>query len=158
MNWWLLHAVSTWGASWHELLSIVFNFLGNVSSSYWCNNIFYPIHVQLFFFCFTCHCQQTDVPIDYKYFIGFWVCSFLNGSSVKPILQRRAVDFYISDFQSGLRALVKTGYGARVTSYVDDSLVIDVNPGTEELSPEFIKWLGERNLSSDDRMMRMKEG
>ncbi|KAG5237975.1 membrane protein [Salix suchowensis] len=73
-------------------------------------------------------------------------------------LERRAVDFYISDFQSGLRALVKTGYGARVTPYVDDSLVIDVNPGTEELSPEFIKWLGERNLSSDDRMMRMKEG
>jgi hypothetical protein len=45
-----------------------------------------------------------------------------------------------------------------VTPYVDDSLVIDVNPGTEELSPEFIKWLGERNLSSDDRIMRMKEG
>ncbi|KAF2317696.1 hypothetical protein GH714_039590 [Hevea brasiliensis] len=73
-------------------------------------------------------------------------------------LERRAVDFYISDFQSGLRALVKTGYGARVTPYVDDSLVIDVNPSTEELSPEFIRWLGERNLSRDDRIMRMKEG
>ncbi|OAY48679.1 uncharacterized membrane protein At1g16860 [Manihot esculenta] len=73
-------------------------------------------------------------------------------------LERRAVDFYISDFQSGLRALVKTGYGARVTPYVDDSLVIDVNPGTEELSPEFIRWLGERNLSRDDRIMQMKEG
>jgi hypothetical protein len=57
-----------------------------------------------------------------------------------------------------LRALVKTGYGARVTPYVDDSLVIDVNPGTEDLSPEFIKWLGERNLSSDDHIMQMKEG
>ncbi|KAF9676451.1 hypothetical protein SADUNF_Sadunf08G0003400 [Salix dunnii] len=73
-------------------------------------------------------------------------------------LERRAVDFYISDFQSGLRALVKTGYGARVTPYVDDSLVIDANPGAEELSPDFLKWLGERNLSSDDRIMRMKEG
>lgn len=72
--------------------------------------------------------------------------------------QRRAVDFYISDFQSGLRALVKTGYEASVTPYVDDSIVIDVNPANEALSPEFIRWLGERNLSSDDRVMRMKEG
>ncbi|KAM7260298.1 hypothetical protein ACFE04_016039 [Oxalis oulophora] len=72
--------------------------------------------------------------------------------------ERRAVDFYISDFQSGLRALVKIGYGARVTPYVDDSLVIDLNPTNEELSPEFIRWLRERNLSSDDRIMQMKEG
>lgn len=68
------------------------------------------------------------------------------------------MDFYISDFQSGLRALVKTGYGARVTPYVDDSLVVDVNPANEELSPEFIRWLRERNLSSDGRIMRLKEG
>jgi len=67
-------------------------------------------------------------------------------------------DFYISDFQSGLRALVKSGYGARVTPYVDDSIVIDVNPENEELSQEFIRWLGERNLSTDDRLMRLKEG
>lgn len=74
------------------------------------------------------------------------------------VLQSHVVDFYISDFQSGLRALVKTGYGARVTPYVDDSFVVDVNAENKELSPEFIRWLGERNLSSDDRMMRLKEG
>ena len=68
------------------------------------------------------------------------------------------VDFYISDFQSGLRALVKTGYGARVTPYVDDSFVVDVNPTNEHLSPEFVRWLGDRKLSSDDRTMRLKEG
>lgn len=73
-------------------------------------------------------------------------------------LESHVVDFYISDFQSGLRALVKTGYGARVTPYVDDSFVVDVNAENKELSPEFIRWLGERNLSSDDRMMRLKEG
>ncbi|KAK3427891.1 hypothetical protein EUGRSUZ_F04025 [Eucalyptus grandis] len=72
--------------------------------------------------------------------------------------ERHVVDFYISDFQSGLRALVKTGYGARVTPYVDDSIVIDVNPSNKDMSPEFVRWLGERNLSSDDRVMRMKEG
>ncbi|KAF7843127.1 putative membrane protein [Senna tora] len=73
-------------------------------------------------------------------------------------LERRVVDFYISDFQSGLRALVKTGYGARVTPYVDNSITININPAKEELSTEFLRWLGERNLSSDDRIMRLEEG
>lgn len=68
------------------------------------------------------------------------------------------VDFYISDFQSGLRALVKTGYGARVTPYVEESAVVEVDPLSKNLSPEFIRWLGERNLSSDDRQMRLEEG
>ncbi|XP_028772003.1 uncharacterized membrane protein At1g16860 isoform X2 [Neltuma alba] len=72
--------------------------------------------------------------------------------------ERHVVDFYISDFQSGLRALVKTGYGARVTPYVDESVIIDVNPSNKDMSPEFLRWLGERNLSSDDRVMRIKEG
>ncbi|KAK8629135.1 hypothetical protein V6N13_077989 [Hibiscus sabdariffa] len=74
------------------------------------------------------------------------------------LTERRAVDFYISDFQSGLRALVKVGPGARVTPYVDDSIVIDFNPAKEALSPDFVRWLRERNLSSDDRVMQMKEG
>lgn len=72
--------------------------------------------------------------------------------------QRHAVDFYISDFQSGLRALVKTGFGARVTPYVDESVVIDINPDNKDMSPEFLRWLRGRNLSSDDRIMRLKEG
>ncbi|XP_072973389.1 uncharacterized membrane protein At1g16860-like [Typha angustifolia] len=73
-------------------------------------------------------------------------------------LERHAVDFYISDFQSGLRALVKTGYGAKVTPYVDESVVVDINPNNKDLSPGFLRWLTKRNLSSDDRVMRMKEG
>ncbi|XP_037486983.1 uncharacterized membrane protein At1g16860-like isoform X2 [Triticum dicoccoides] len=72
--------------------------------------------------------------------------------------EQHAVDFYISDFQSGLRALVRTGSGARVTPYVDESVVIDVNPENKDLSPEFLRWLRERNLSSDGRKMRLKEG
>lgn len=72
--------------------------------------------------------------------------------------ERHAVDFYISDFQSGLRALVKTGYGARVTPYVDDSVVIDINPENKDMSPESLRWLRERKLSSDGQTMRLKEG
>ncbi|XP_031477950.1 uncharacterized membrane protein At1g16860-like [Nymphaea colorata] len=73
-------------------------------------------------------------------------------------LERHVVDFYISDFQSGLRALVKAGYGARVTPYVEESAVVDIDKNNKALSPEFIRWLGERNLSCDDRIMRLKEG
>lgn len=73
-------------------------------------------------------------------------------------LQRHVTDFYISDFQSGLRALVKTGCGARVTPYVDESVVVDINPSNRDMSPEFVRWLAARNLSSDDRIMRLKEG
>ncbi|KAF6155626.1 hypothetical protein GIB67_034721 [Kingdonia uniflora] len=73
-------------------------------------------------------------------------------------LERHVADFYISDFQSGLRALVKTGCGARVTPYVDESVVIDINPSNRDMSPEFVRWLSQRNLSSDDRIMRLKEG
>ncbi|GJS28987.1 uncharacterized membrane protein-like protein [Tanacetum coccineum] len=73
-------------------------------------------------------------------------------------MERHVVDFYISDFQSGLRALVKTGYGARVTPYVDESAVIDIDQSNKDTSSQFVRWLAERNLSSDDRLMRLKEG
>ena len=68
------------------------------------------------------------------------------------------MDFYISDFQSGLRALVKTGNGAKVTPLVDDSAVVDFKHGNEQMSPDFVHWLKKKNLSSDDRIMRLKEG
>ncbi|GER28330.1 ubiquitin-specific protease family C19-related protein [Striga asiatica] len=72
--------------------------------------------------------------------------------------EKHAVDFYISDFQSGLRALVKAGYGSHVTPYVDENVAINVDPSKNDTSPEFIRWLGERNLTLEDRLMRLKEG
>lgn len=71
---------------------------------------------------------------------------------------RHVVDFYISDFQSGLRALVKTGNSARVMPFVDDSVAIDINPENNDMSPEFLRWLGRKNLSVSDHLMRLKEG
>lgn len=73
-------------------------------------------------------------------------------------MERHVVDFYISDFQSGLRALVKTGYGARVTPYVEESAVIEVDQSNIDSSPQFIRWLNDRNIPPDDRVMRLKEG
>ncbi|OIT02371.1 PREDICTED: uncharacterized membrane protein At1g16860-like [Nicotiana attenuata] len=73
-------------------------------------------------------------------------------------MERHVTDFYISDFQSGLRALVKTGYGARVTPYVEESIIVDIDQSNRDMLPQFVRWLADRNLSSDDRIMRLKEG
>ncbi|KAK9267926.1 hypothetical protein L1049_010363 [Liquidambar formosana] len=72
--------------------------------------------------------------------------------------EKYVADFYISDFQSGLRALVKAGYGAKVAAFVKPATVVDVTKENRELSPSFLRWLADRSLSSDDRIMRLKEG
>ncbi|KAG8385797.1 hypothetical protein BUALT_Bualt03G0082600 [Buddleja alternifolia] len=72
--------------------------------------------------------------------------------------EKYVADFYISDFQSGLRALVKAGYGAKVAPFVKPTVVVDVTKDNKQLSPNFLRWLSDRSLSSDDRVMRLKEG
>ncbi|KAH6824520.1 Ubiquitin-specific protease family C19-related protein [Perilla frutescens var. hirtella] len=66
-------------------------------------------------------------------------------------------DFYISDNKSGERALVKTGYGAKVSPFVKLTVVVNAED-TEGLSPNFLQWLSGRGLSSEDRVMHLKEG
>ncbi|CAN6546766.1 unnamed protein product [Malus baccata var. baccata] len=51
-------------------------------------------------------------------------------------------DFYISDFQSGLRALVKAGHGAKVAPFVKPATVVNMTKENKELSPSFLRWLG----------------
>ncbi|KAB5533790.1 hypothetical protein DKX38_016876 [Salix brachista] len=72
--------------------------------------------------------------------------------------EKFVADFYISDFQSGLRALVKAGYGAKVAPFVKPATVVDIKKENKDMSPGFLRWLADRNLSSDDRVMRLKEG
>ncbi|KAK4371572.1 hypothetical protein RND71_011047 [Anisodus tanguticus] len=72
--------------------------------------------------------------------------------------EKHVADFYISDFQSGLRAMVKAGSGAKVVPFVKPTTAIDVTKSNRELSPNFLRWLADRSLSSDDRIMRLKEG
>ncbi|KAJ8565022.1 hypothetical protein K7X08_001482 [Anisodus acutangulus] len=72
--------------------------------------------------------------------------------------EKYVADFYISDFQSGLRAMVKAGSGAKVVPFVKTTRVIDVTKSNRELSPNFLRWLADRSLSSDDRILRLKEG
>ncbi|XP_074357423.1 putative membrane protein At1g16860 [Apium graveolens] len=71
--------------------------------------------------------------------------------------ERYVADFYISDFQTGLRVIVKAGYGAKVAPFVRPTTVMNVSETNKELSPSFLSWLADRNLSSDDRVMRLKE-
>ncbi|KAG6493839.1 hypothetical protein ZIOFF_048842 [Zingiber officinale] len=99
--------------------------------------------------------QQRDIGNSFYYYsLVLWTVLNL----MFNFWQRHVVDFYISDFQSGLRALVKTGYGAKVTTYINESTVLNIDPSKKESSPEFLQWLAQRNLSSDDRVMRVKEG
>lgn len=72
--------------------------------------------------------------------------------------EKYVADFYISDFQTGLRALVKAGYGNKVAPFVKPTTVVDVTKENRELSPNFLGWLADRKLSTDDRIMRLKEG
>lgn len=72
--------------------------------------------------------------------------------------QKYVADFYISDFQSGLRALVKAGYGSKVSPFVKPATVFNVSKEKKDLSPNFLRWLADRSLSSDDRVMRLEEG
>ncbi|KAL9237045.1 hypothetical protein vseg_011635 [Gypsophila vaccaria] len=72
--------------------------------------------------------------------------------------EKYVADFYVSDFHSGLRALVKSGYGAKVAPLVESATVADVTKEKRDLSPNFLQWLADRSLSSDDRVMRLKEG
>ncbi|KAM7525263.1 hypothetical protein LguiA_015165 [Lonicera macranthoides] len=71
--------------------------------------------------------------------------------------EKYVTDFYISDFQSGLRAVVKAGNGAKVAPFVKPTTVVDITKN-RDLSPSFLRWLADRSLSSDDRVMRLKEG
>ncbi|KAA8515572.1 hypothetical protein F0562_018817 [Nyssa sinensis] len=72
--------------------------------------------------------------------------------------EKYVADFYISDFQSGVRAVVKAGYGAKVTPFIKPATVVDITKENRELSPSFLRWLADRSLSSDDRVMCLKEG
>lgn len=67
-------------------------------------------------------------------------------------------DFYISDNKSGERALVKTGYGAKVSPFVRRTVVVNARGDKEGLSPNFPRWLSSRGLSSENSLMRLKEG
>lgn len=42
--------------------------------------------------------------------------------------------------------------------FVKPATVVDITKGNSELSSNFLRWLADRSLSRDDRIMQLKEG
>jgi len=65
---------------------------------------------------------------------------------------------YVANFKSGLRELVKTGFGAKVAPFlVEPTTLVDATNDDKELPQNFLHWLEHRKLSTDDRRMRLEE-
>ncbi|XP_043723499.1 uncharacterized membrane protein At1g16860-like [Telopea speciosissima] len=72
--------------------------------------------------------------------------------------ERFSTDFYITDIKSGMSALVKAGYGSKVTPLIVENTLVNTTDGHNILSSYLKKWLAERNLSTEARLLHLKEG
>ncbi|XP_058085886.1 uncharacterized membrane protein At1g16860-like [Magnolia sinica] len=72
--------------------------------------------------------------------------------------ERFATDFYITDTKSGIRAMVKAGYDSKVTPLIHETRLVSTTRRNRALSSYLRKWLGERNLSAEARLLRLEEG
>ncbi|KAM1140919.1 hypothetical protein ACFX19_041647 [Malus domestica] len=71
--------------------------------------------------------------------------------------ERFSTDFYLTDQKSGLTAIVKAGSGCKVIPLIVESKLVNTKR-CRILSPHLRKWLTERNLSSESRLLRLEEG
>ncbi|CAN6565963.1 unnamed protein product [Malus baccata var. baccata] len=71
--------------------------------------------------------------------------------------ERFSTDFYLTDQKSGLTAIVKAGSGCKVIPLIVESKLVNTKR-CRILSPDLRKWLTERNLSSESRLLRLEEG
>ncbi|KAJ8436889.1 hypothetical protein Cgig2_017314 [Carnegiea gigantea] len=73
--------------------------------------------------------------------------------------ERFSTDFYIYDRKSGIRSLVKAehGHGRKLIPLIVESRLVNTS-GNRFLSPNLIKWLTDRNLSAESRLIRLEEG
>ncbi|KAM2383394.1 uncharacterized membrane protein At1g16860-like [Malus sylvestris] len=71
--------------------------------------------------------------------------------------ERFSTDFYLTDQKSGLTAIVKAGSGCKVIPLIVESKLVNTKR-CRILSPHLRKWLIERNLSSESRLLRLEEG
>ncbi|KAG6490454.1 hypothetical protein ZIOFF_051751 [Zingiber officinale] len=104
-------------------------------------------------------CIYASTELDeYRGWSGFATTALKCSTWKLKYAERHVADFYISDPDSGTRFLVRAGNGARVTTFVKPTTIIEMNKENKDLSPDFISWLTKRNLPSDDRIMHLKEG
>ncbi|CAK7348660.1 unnamed protein product [Dovyalis caffra] len=72
--------------------------------------------------------------------------------------ERFSTDFYITDRKSGIRAMVKAGPGCKVVPLIVESKLVTTTRQCRTLSSHLRKWLQDRNLSADPRLLHLQEG
>ncbi|KAF3663786.1 putative homeobox-leucine zipper protein ATHB-12-like [Capsicum annuum] len=72
--------------------------------------------------------------------------------------ERLSTDFYITDNNSGIRAFVKAGPDSRVIPLIKESRLVTTAKNCKVLASHMRKWLRDRNLSSEARLLRLEEG
>ncbi|XP_042389090.1 uncharacterized membrane protein At1g16860-like [Zingiber officinale] len=73
-------------------------------------------------------------------------------------VERLTADFYITDAESGIRALVKAGHDSRVIPLIHENTLVNITAPNRDLSSTMKKWLQGRRLSCEARPMRLEEG
>ncbi|KAJ4728054.1 Ubiquitin-specific protease family C19-related protein [Melia azedarach] len=72
--------------------------------------------------------------------------------------ERFSTDFYITDRKSGIRAFVKAGSGCNVLPLIFESKIVTTAGHGRVLSTHLRKWLRDRNLPTEARLLRVEEG
>ncbi|KAH9731344.1 hypothetical protein KPL70_009944 [Citrus sinensis] len=72
--------------------------------------------------------------------------------------ERFSTDFYITDRKSGIRVLVKAGSGCKVLPLICESNIVTTSGCSRILSTHLRKWLRDRNLPAEARLLRLEEG
>ncbi|KAJ7951360.1 Ubiquitin-specific protease family C19-related protein [Quillaja saponaria] len=72
--------------------------------------------------------------------------------------ERFSTDFYITDQRSGIRVAVKAGSGCKVLPLILESEIVNTTGHCRILSPHLRKWLTDRDLSAEPRLLRLEEG
>ncbi|KAK6919925.1 hypothetical protein RJ641_015829 [Dillenia turbinata] len=71
---------------------------------------------------------------------------------------RFCTDFHITDSKSGISAIVKAGSGSKVIPLLIETRIINTKGKSRILSSNLKQWLGDRNLSTEARILRLEEG
>lgn len=109
--------------------------------------------------------KHSAVRSIIKFHFHFLILFFYLGIYVINILyldfffsvQKHLANFYISDKYTGTRFLVRAGESTQVAPFVKYR-TIEISKDEGQISPNFLSWLEENNLSSNSPKLRIKEG
>ncbi|XP_020579439.1 uncharacterized membrane protein At1g16860-like [Phalaenopsis equestris] len=93
------------------------------------------------------HTGSRIVSADDRYFC--WKLAYL---------ERFTADFYITDSRSGIRAVVKAGSDSKVIPLVTETSIVHTKKKNRVISSTLQKWLEERSLPVEPRLLHLKEG